>query len=155
MDLRPSTLDDLGIVATISWFCREFESIYTNIHIDKEIHVKEADIPSSLKIVIYWILQEGLNNAAKHSQTDIIHLHLMKNQDELELMVKDTGVGFELDEISSINIYEKGLGLTSMRERAQLSGGIFKIKSSPGMGTGLSVSWPIKVSGIYQEQPPS
>jgi PAS domain S-box-containing protein len=155
MDLRPSILDDLGLVATISWFCREYESIYTSIRIDKEINVDEADIESSLKIVIYRILQEALNNAAKHSQTDIIHLHLMKNQDELELMVKDTGVGFELDEISSINIYEKGLGLTSMRERAQLSGGTFKIKSSPGMGTGLSVSWPIKVSGIYQEQPPS
>lgn len=153
MDLRPSILDDLGLVATISWFCREFESIYTNIHVEKEIHVEEADIPSSLKTVIYRILQEALNNAAKYSKTDIIHLHLMKNQDKLELMVKDTGVGFELHKISSRNIYEKGMGLTSMRERAQQSGGAFKIKSSPWMGTGLSVSWPINVSGIDQEYP--
>ncbi len=155
MDLRPSTLDDLGIVATISWFCREFESIYTNIHVEKEIHVKEADIPSTLKIVIYRILQEALNNAAKHSQTDTIRLHFMRNKDDLELMIEDTGIGFELDKMSTINIYEKGIGLASMKERAQLSGGTFKIKSSPGMGTGLSVSWPIKVNGIYLEQSPS
>jgi signal transduction histidine kinase len=151
MDLRPSTLDDLGLVATISWFCREFESIYTNIHVEKEIHVKEADIPSSLKTVIYRILQEALNNAAKHSQTDIIHLHLMRNKADLELMIEDTGLGFEMDKVQSMNPDKRGIGLTSMKERALQSGGTFNIKSSTGIGTSLFVSWPIKVNGIDQE----
>jgi len=150
MDLRPSTLDDLGLVATISWFCREFQSVYTNIRIEQETHIEENDISPSLKTVIYRILQEALNNAAKHSRTNIIRLHLMKNKDDLELMVEDTGVGFDLDEERSKNIARKGIGLGSMRERAQLSGGIFTIRSTPGLGTRIIVAWPQEVCCVDQ-----
>jgi PAS domain S-box-containing protein len=144
MDLRPSTLDDLGLTATISWFCREFESIYTDIRITREIHVEETAISPTLKTVIYRILQEALNNAAKHSRTDIIRLHLMRNKDDLELQVEDTGVGFNLDEVQSRNVNLKGMGLGSMKERAQLSGGDFSIRSTLGIGTRINVSWHIE-----------
>jgi len=143
MDLRPSILDDLGLIATISWLCREFESIYSNIHIDKEIHLEEADIPFSLKSVIYRILQEALNNAAKHSQTEIIRFHLMKNGDSLEFLFEDSGLGFDSDTVQSKVAGRKGMGLGSMKERAQMSGGTFTIKSSPGIGTRIHISWPI------------
>ena len=143
MDLRPSILDDLGLIATISWLCREFESIYNHIHIDKEIHLEEADIPLSLKSVIYRILQEALNNAAKHSQTEIIRFHLMKNGDSLELLFEDSGLGFDSDTVQSKVAGRKGMGLGSMKERAQMSGGTFAIKSSPGIGTRIYISWPI------------
>ncbi|MFC1843681.1 PAS domain S-box protein [Thermodesulfobacteriota bacterium] len=151
MDLRPSTLDDLGLTATISWFCREFESIYSDIQIAKEIHIEETDISPTLKTVIYRIMQEALNNAAKHSRTDIIRLHLMQNKDELELLVEDTGVGFSLDEVQSRNVNLKGMGLGSMKERAQLSGGNFSIRSTAGIGTRINVSWPKEVCCIDQE----
>lgn len=61
-NLRPSLLDDLGIMSTISWFCREFEKLYSAIRIEKQIHVEKQDVPESLKIVIFRILQEALNN---------------------------------------------------------------------------------------------
>jgi PAS domain S-box-containing protein len=143
MDLRPSTLDDLGLIATISWLFREFGSIYNHIHIDKEIHLNEADIPLSLKSVIYRILQETLNNAAKHSQTKIIRFHLMKSGDSLEFLFEDSGVGFDYDKVQSKVAVQKGMGLGSMKERAQMSGGTFTIKSSPGIGTRIHISWPI------------
>ena len=146
MDLRPSTLDDLGLLATISWFCREYESIYTNIRIDKKTHVEEADIDPSLKVVIYRILQEALNNAAKHSHAGIIHLHLFADEEELELMVEDAGVGFEMNKMQSGNNNMNGMGLTTMKERAILSGGTFLLETSPGAGTRIIVSWPRKVS---------
>jgi len=150
MDLRPSTLDDLGLIATISWFCREFESVYTNIRIDKEIHIEETDISLTLKTVIYRIMQEALNNAAKHSQSNIIRFHLMRNKAELELLVEDSGVGFSLDEVQSRHMNQKGMGLGSMKERAQLSGGNFSIRSSHGVGTRILVSWPIKTNSAGQ-----
>jgi signal transduction histidine kinase len=151
MDLRPTILDDLGLLATISWLCREYESIYTNIRIDKEIHLEEADISPTLKTVIYRILQEALNNAAKHSRADSIRLHLIKSKDELEFMVEDTGLGFKMDDMPSMNAEKEGIGLLSMRERAQLSGGNFTIQSTPGVGTRILVSWPMKVCGVDQE----
>ena len=58
-DLRPSILDDLGILATIAWFCREFQNVYSRIRIEKEIAIKETDIPLPLKTVIYRVLQEA------------------------------------------------------------------------------------------------
>ncbi|NIT52460.1 MAG: histidine kinase, partial [candidate division Zixibacteria bacterium] len=56
MDLRPSTLDDMGILATISWFCREFQAIYSGISIEKQIHIEEDEVPDLLKTVIYRVL---------------------------------------------------------------------------------------------------
>ena len=148
MDLRPTILDDLGLIATISWFCREFESIYTNISIYKEINIEEADISPTHKTIIYRILQEALNNAAKHSRTDRIHIHLKKNTDEIELLIEDTGMGFKMDKESYLPIEKIGLGLASMKERAKLSGGNFTIQSTPGAGTRILVFWPVQVCGI-------
>jgi PAS domain S-box-containing protein len=143
-DLRPSTLDDLGLVATISWFCREFESIFTGIHIDKDIRVEEEDIPKSLKTVIYRILQEALNNAAKHSNAESVHLQLAKIDTNLELVVEDKGVGFDVDAVTARNGARRGMGLASMKERTLLSGGIINIVSVPGEGTRVHIFWPLK-----------
>jgi signal transduction histidine kinase len=144
MDLRPSTLDDLGLIATISWFSRELETIYTDIQIEKEINLEEADIPRSLKTVIYRILQEALNNAAKHSNKNIIRIQLKKHADRLKLVIEDKGVGFDLEQQQAKLPNLKGMGLTSMKERAQLSGGTFTIYSAPGKGTRIDIDWPFK-----------
>jgi PAS domain S-box-containing protein len=151
MDLRPSLLDDLGLVATISWLCREFEAVYKHILVEKEIDIEEADLSPGLKTVIYRILQEALNNAAKYSRTDVIHLRLFKNRDTLELMVEDSGVGFDVDKVRSRIAHNNGMGLASMKERAQLSGGSFFIESKPGRGTRIHVSWPLKSDTIGKE----
>jgi PAS domain S-box-containing protein len=143
MDLRPSILDDLGLIATISWFCREFESIYTDLSIEKEITVEEEDIPKPLKIVIYRILQETLNNAAKYSQTENITIKLTKTALDLELLVEDTGVGFNPDVIASEEGNRRGIGLPSIRERVFVSGGTHTISSAPGRGTRIHIIWPV------------
>ena len=66
-ELRPQLLDDLGIVATINWFCREYQTIFSQISIIKQINISETAIPAALKPVIYRIMQEAMNNIAKHS----------------------------------------------------------------------------------------
>ncbi|CAB1085561.1 Two-component system sensor histidine kinase [Olavius algarvensis Delta 1 endosymbiont] len=140
-DLRPSILDDLGILATITWFCREFRKVYASIRIIIEIEIQESDIHSPLKTVIYRILQEALNNVAKHSRADRVHLSLHKKDNGVELTVHDNGAGFDLSEALSLQPSRRGFGLTSMRERAELSGGKFGIESVIGKGTTIWVKW--------------
>jgi PAS domain S-box-containing protein len=143
MDLRPSILDDLGILATLSWFCREFQTTYSGISIKKLIDINEDEVPDSLKTVIYRISQEALNNVAKHSKADLVHLALRKSDGKIELVIQDNGDGFDLKEILIREGSGRGLGLTSMRERTEFSGGTFEIESTVGNGTVIRASWPI------------
>ncbi len=141
MDLRPSTLDDLGILATISWFCREFQTIYSGIRIEKQITLRENEVPNPLKTIIYRVLQEALNNVAKHSEADLVHLSLGKGDGTIELVIEDNGLGFDLKEVFSGKSNKMGLGLASMRERAELSGGSLAIQSVKGAGSTIRATW--------------
>jgi signal transduction histidine kinase len=142
MALRPSTLDDLGILATIAWFCREFQETYANVRIQKEIDIAETDIPESLKTVIYRVLQEALNNVAKHSGAGSVTIFLAKRADTIELTIEDNGRGFDLKEALDIDGSERGFGLGSMKERIELSGGSFSLESVRREGTTVRASWP-------------
>jgi PAS domain S-box-containing protein len=147
MSLRPSILDDLGILPTINWSCRQFESIYPAIRITKEIDIEEDEVPKSLKIVIYRILQEALNNIAKHSKTSVVLLFLQKTDQAIKLVIRDRGQGFNPEEAYSRKGATKGLGLDSMKERTELSGGSLDIESVEGKGTTICASWPLGQSG--------
>ena len=141
MDLRPSTLDDLGILATISWFCREFQTIYSGIRIEKQITIQENEVPDPLKTIIYRVLQEALNNVAKHSEADLVRLSLGKRDSTIELAIEDNGLGFDLEDVFSGESLMRGLGLASMRERTEVSGGAFAIESVKGTGTIVRATW--------------
>ena len=140
-DLRPSILDDLGILATIGWFCREFQDVYAGIRIQIAIEIEEKDVPPHLKTAIYRIMQEALNNVAKHSRADLVNLRLRKIVTGLELSIRDNGRGFNLDKTMALKTSRRGFGLASMRERAELSGASFEINSAAGQGTLIRVSW--------------
>jgi PAS domain S-box-containing protein len=142
-DLRPSILDDLGILATLSWLCREFEATYSAIHIEKQIEIEEREVPDSLKLVIYRISQEALNNISKHSHADLVHLSLRKTEKAIEFSVQDNGHGFSFSRALSVEGPGKGLGLVSMKERVEHSGGSFSVESTKGKRTVILASWPI------------
>jgi len=141
-NLRPSLLDDLGLLPTIRWFCREFQNIYSDIRIESQIDIQENQVPEPLKIVIFRILQEALNNIAKHSGADLVHLSLDYVSEEIVLNIDDNGKGFDVEEAESSKGSAHGLGLLSMNDRAELSGGLFKIQSTKGAGTNIMASWP-------------
>ena len=142
-DLRPSMLDDLGILSTIRWFCREFESIYSGFGVEKDIRIEETQVPENLKIIIFRIIQEAMNNAAKYSGVKEISLSLSFENGSIVLCVSDVGKGFDRASAGSKG-RGSGFGLTSMRERAELSGGKFEIDSSPGAGTTITACWEIE-----------
>ncbi len=151
MELRPSILDDLGILATIEWFCREFQQVYPHIEIDKRVTIDEDDLPDILNIVVYRIIQEALNNVAKHAEADRVELVLAKEGDYLKLSIRDHGRGFSLKGGNGRGGY-KGIGLQSMRERAELSGGEFRIDTREGEGTWVEVQWLQPQSSRAQEE---
>ncbi len=143
MALRPSTLDDLGLVATISWFIREFAATYPHIRVEKSVDVDETRMPDTLKVNLFRIVQEALNNAAKHSGAERITLSLRQLGGEWHLDIEDDGVGFDPG-LPRVPSEEGGYGLTTMRERTELFGGTLLLESAPGEGTRVYARWPLE-----------
>jgi PAS domain S-box-containing protein len=141
MALRPSILDDLGVLATIGWLCREFQRSRSGIHIEKRIELEESEVSDHQKVVIFRILQEALNNVAKHSRADVVSVRLLNLGEHLELTVQDNGVGFDSNKKIPDDTNRTGFGLASMKERARLSGGTFSVESRPGSGTKIRALW--------------
>jgi PAS domain S-box-containing protein len=138
--LRPSILDDLGIIIAIQRYCEEFQAANHEIRVNLRVTEKEKDIPETYKIVVFRILQEALNNVAKHSQARNVTVSLRKESGGVELAVKDDGAGFDVDDRGSQGL-GNGIGLSSMKERVHLSGGSISIQSRKGGGTSIIASW--------------
>ncbi len=143
-DLRPSVLDNLGIAAAVSWVCRQFHTTYREIELEEEVNISEREVPESIKLTIYRVLQECLNNIAKHSQANRASVSLNKNGSGIELSVRDNGKGIVSRQSGKKDSNSGGIGLVSMRERVEFSGGIFSISSSKETGTIIKAVWPRK-----------
>jgi signal transduction histidine kinase len=153
MDLRPSSLDDLGILPTLSWFVREFDGAHLKTKIEKHISVSEKDVPEPLKIAIFRILQEAVNNAVKHADADCIRVSLRNGDDVLAFTIEDDGKGFDPGAMARRSDPRSGLGMQSMKERAELSGGSYAVTSALGHGTKVCVWWPaFKASDANRDQ---
>ena len=142
--LRPKSLEEMGLVATLQWFCREFMGFYPKHHVELEVEIEEEPISETLKIAIFRIVQEALNNVAKHSKAEWVDLSLLSNGNGIELILADDGIGMDLRSIYS-STFAKTLGLTGMKERAELTGGSFSLESIPGEGTIVRVVWPLEM----------
>jgi signal transduction histidine kinase len=142
-NLRPSALDDMGLLAAIRSICREFQEIYKDIRIETEIAIREDEIQEPLKIAIYRVLQEALNNVFKYSEADTVRVNLRKTDWDLELRIRDNGRGFDPREKLDHGDQMGGMGLLGMKERTELSNGVFEITSKKGEGTVVRAKWPL------------
>ncbi|MGD8948285.1 MAG: PAS domain S-box protein [Desulfobacterales bacterium] len=133
--LRPTILDDLGLLSTITWYTRQLSEQFGNIQLNRKIEVREEDIPETLKIVIYRVLQECLHNAVKHSEATEISISLKSDAHQIVLEIDDNGCGFDVQKILSGQDPLSGYGIASMIERAEIAGGSLMIDSSPEKGT--------------------
>ncbi len=133
--LRPSMLDDLGLVPALQWQAREV-SRTANISVQvRADSLSENDVTEDTKTCIYRIVQEALANAARHAQATRVDIRLSRERDRiLTLEIEDNGRGFEPR--------EKGLGILGMEERVRHRNGTFQIRSEPGQGTTLLVHLP-------------
>jgi signal transduction histidine kinase len=153
MGLRPSMLDSIGVVATLRWLRQEFCSLHPKQHVELTLDIAEEEIPEPLKIVIFRIVQESLNNIAKHSSAEWVDLLLERNGDSIKLSIKDDGVGINVESLSSRANNWNSLGLRSMRERAEFSGGTFSFESAPGQGVSISAIWPVEKEMPHENAP--
>lgn len=142
LDLRPSILDDLGLGATISWLLeRNTKWTSTNYKYDNSI---KSRYPAELEITCFRIVQSAITNALKYAEANLITVEIWDDKEYLYTKITDDGKGFDVSK--ALHEAEKGksIGLLSMRERAQLIGGKFIIKSNNEVGTEIFVILPIK-----------
>jgi PAS domain S-box-containing protein len=143
MDLSPKILDDLGLIATISWYSRQFREAFSSIVLEVSIQVEEDEIPRFLRIVMFRILQEAMTNITKHAKAGKVMLKLKNCEDGgICLSIADNGRGIVLRKSSPREFVRTHFGLASMRERSELSGGRFEIHTEKGKGTEIQVIWP-------------
>lgn len=137
VELRPSALDDIGLVAALRNYVRQYGQKF-GIQVLLTIEGDSGRLPSAHEIAFYRIVQEALTNAAKYSHTEVVEVKLKLGPTIAELQIRDYGVGFEMT--SEIR---QGVGLYSMEERVNILQGQFEINSSPSEGTIIEVKVPI------------
>ena len=134
-DLRPSHLDDLGLSAALRWYVGKIQERYP-FNIKVEITGSEQPIDEAVKIAIFRIIQESLNNIIKHSKANNVKIDLDFEEKQIRVLVFDDGEGFNLDKVKAVQSSSRpSLGLAGMQERAALLGGKVSIQSRPGNGT--------------------
>jgi signal transduction histidine kinase len=143
MHLWPPTLDDMGILDTISWFCREFQETHSGIQIKTHIDIQENEVPDFLRYVIYKMLQAALDDVVRYSKTDLVDLFLVKGNTTIDLTVQDNGQGFDMEKEALMGS-GLSLSLDSLRRRAEIAGGSCAIDSAIGKGTTIRASLPME-----------
>jgi signal transduction histidine kinase len=145
MGLRPTMLDSIGVVAALGWLRQEFCNLHPNQHVELSFDIQENEIPETLKIVIFRIAQESLNNVAKHSGAEWVDLSLARDAASIKLVIKDDGAGTEVEPFPNSVECGSGIGLRGMQERAEVAGGTFSFQSAPGQGTTITAVWPVAI----------
>lgn len=142
-DLRPSVLDDLGLIPALRWYAEtRLES--EGVRLSWDIVGEERRLPADIETALFRIAQEAMTNIQKYAQAQQVWVRLGFGLTETSLEIGDDGVGFDPAEVLQ-NSYQdgRGLGLLGMRERAELLGGRFEIASAPGHGTHIRVTLPL------------
>lgn len=143
-NLRPISLDNLGLVATIDSYCLQLRKNY-GLEVILENLEKEPELTPIYKITIYRILQEACSNIIKHAKASKISISLFCKDNTLKLVVQDDGSGFDIsDKSDTESEMLQGFGLTMMKERVALLGGTSHIDSVVGKGTTVSIEIPLQ-----------
>ena len=133
--LRPSMLDDLGLIPALEWQAREV-SRRGEMEADVHSEMSAEDLPDEVKICVYRLVQEALNNAATHASAKNARVMVMRSADRLSVTVTDNGQGFDSKRV-------RGMGLLGMEERVKRLGGILKVQSRAGQGTSVIAELPL------------
>ena len=142
IDLRPSALDDLGLLPALRWYVKEYQQKFP-IEVDFQATGFKERLPAEMETALYRIVQESLTNIARHSQARKASVTIHESNDAVYATIQDNGCGFDLTSIHTTPGQDRGLGLVGMYERAHLLDGYLSLESTPGDGTTIKVCIPI------------
>jgi two-component system sensor histidine kinase UhpB len=140
-DLRPTILDDLGLVPAIRWYARtrlEETGARVNFDLDEEIRLEPYQ-----ETMLFRICQEAVGNVQRHARAENVAICLAKEAAQVCLEIKDDGRGFDVERTAEEAVSRKQLGILGIQERVSLVGGKVKVESTPGQGTCLHVCIPL------------
>lgn len=143
--LRPSMLDDLGLIPALEWQAREV-SRRTGMLVETAEENVSDNLPDEHKTCVYRIVQEALNNCSKHAYAKNVRVVVRQEPNHLEVSIADDGKGFESNRV-------RGLGLVGMKERVSQLGGTLRVDSDPGRGTCLLVDLPLPSPPVNRGEP--
>ncbi len=150
-NLRPTVLDDFGLTIAMNLLVREFEKTHgVNVQLESK-HLSARHLDPQVEIALYRIAQESLANIAQHARATSVTIQLQCRDRLAELVVKDNGQGFNEAEVSNAKEVGHGMGLISMRERAELLGGKCLVTSTQHDGTTVHVAIPLEGSFHHEE----
>jgi signal transduction histidine kinase len=148
-DLRPSLLDDLGLIAALHAFMKTFmKETGIRVHLTAFAGVDKLD--SARRTVLYRVAQEALTNVARHAQASRVDVSIQISGNDILMQIKDNGRSFDVNRAVPSR-KRRRLGLLGMRERVEMVGGKFSIESSPGQGTTIHAQVPF-LTGVKKER---
>ena len=142
--LRPSVLDDLGLVPAVKWYANIIAS-RTGANLQMTTEGINCRLPAAVETILFRIAQEALNNIARHARAGNIQVQIHCNQVTTRLEIEDDGVGFDRSLVDGPRPNQNGWGLIGIQERVKLAGGEFSLESTPGLGTRLQVDVPTNI----------
>jgi len=134
LDLRPAVLDDLGLIAALDWYV-DRGARRAGWSTDVVASPLQTRLPPELETACFRIVQEALTNVARHARARHVRVELRVRDTDVQLVIRDDGVGFDVEAVQSRRGPETSLGLQGMHERALIVGGQVEITSAPGQGT--------------------
>ena len=143
LDLRPSMLDDLGLVSTLRWFIKRI-SKRADIKVKFVTMEMDERLDPNIETVLYRISQEALNNIIKHADAKHVIVRLERKQESIALYIKDDGKGFDVQK-TLMDQLKGRIGLIGMQERTSIVGGSLSIQSRKGDGTVILAEIPVGI----------
>jgi signal transduction histidine kinase len=154
-DLRPSMLDQLGLVPAVRWLAKtRLESRDMRVIVEAEPGSEEPQrLSADIETALFRVIQEAINNIARHAAARNVEIRLGLQEESASVSIRDDGIGFDLGELSGVTAREienkqsarsgRGLGIVGMQERIELLGGELEINTAPGAGTWLKIRVPL------------
>jgi signal transduction histidine kinase len=141
-DLRPSLLDDLGLVPAIVWYGEQrLKPLGIEFHLDEK-GLKDRLTPT-VETALFRIVQEAMTNIVRHAQATMVNVRLVREDGHVTLQVSDNGQGFDPQAFQPSDLHGQGLGLRGMQERASILGGEFQMQTAIGKGTVITIRVPV------------
>lgn len=141
-NLRPSSLDDLGLVPSLENYIKRFEK-ENNIHVEFRVNNREKRLPTTIETAVFRIIQEALTNVKKHSNANKTLVRLTFEPKVLSLRIADNGDGFQWEEVTEKFLKGYSHGIQGMKERVSILGGTFKINTEKGKGCVVNAQIPL------------